>query len=147
MTERPRSNEMSSITLLEAQQIIDVGLASAKENGVLLAISVTDPRGDLIAMSRMDGASWRTPPISRGKALASACFGRASGELTDNSQAPFMRAFMEQQGGDFIPGQGALPIFRDGILIGAAGGSGGASQDDEDAVRVGIEAAGLSATA
>ncbi len=137
---------MSVISLSEAQQVIDAGLAQADSAGVLLSISVVDPRGDLIAMARMDGALWRTPPLSRGKALASACFGRSSGEMTDNSQAPFMRALMEQLDGNFIPGQGALPIFRDGVLVGAAGGSGGTSLEDEDAVRAGIESAGLSAS-
>jgi len=95
---------MSVISLSEAQQVIDAGLAQADSAGVLLSISVVDPRGDLIAMARMDGALWRTPPLSRGKALASACFGRSSGEMTDNSQAPFMRALMEQLDGNFIPG-------------------------------------------
>lgn len=138
---------MSSVTLSEAEKIIATGIAIAKETSVLIAISVVDPRGDLIAMARMDGAPWRTPAISRGKAVASACFGRASGEMTDGSQSPVMRAVMEQLDGNFIPGQGALPIFRDGVLVGAAGGSGAASQEDEDAVRAGIVAAGLSATA
>ena len=138
---------MSSVTLSEAGKIIETGLRIARETGVLIAISVVDPRGDLIAMARMDGAPWRTPAISRGKAVASACFGRASGEMTDGAQSPVMRAVMEQLDGNFIPGQGALPIFRDGVLVGAAGGSGAASQEDEDAVRAGIEAAGLSATA
>ena len=138
---------MSVISLSEAQQVIDAGLAQADSAGVLLSISVVDPRGDLIAMARMDGAPWRTPAISRGKAVASACFGRASGEMTEGAQSPVMRAVMEQLDGNFIPGQGALPIFRDGVLLGAAGGSGAASQEDEDAVRAGIEAAGLSATA
>ena len=46
-----------------------------------------------------------------------------------------------------IPGQGALPVFRGGELIGAVGGSGGTAQEDEDAALAGIQAAGLSATA
>lgn len=138
---------MSSLTMSEAQRIIAEGLAKAEQMGVLIAISVVDPRGDLIAMARMDGAPWRTPAISRGKALASACWGLASGEMTDRAQSPVMRAVMEQLDGNFIPGQGALPIFMDGVLVGAAGGSGAASQEDEDAVRAGIEAAGFSATA
>ena len=67
--------------------------------------------------------------------------------MTDDSQAPFMRAFMAQQDGNFIPSQGALPIFRDGVLVGAAGGSGAAAHQDEEAVRAGIESTGFSATA
>jgi uncharacterized protein GlcG (DUF336 family) len=50
------------------------------------------------------------------------------------------------EGGHFIPGQGALPVFRGGEIIGAVGGSGGTAQEDEDCARAGIEAAGFSAT-
>jgi uncharacterized protein GlcG (DUF336 family) len=46
-----------------------------------------------------------------------------------------------------IPGQGALPIFQNGELIGAVGGSGGTGQQDEDCSRAGIKAAGFSETA
>ena len=111
-----------------------------------MSISVVDPRGDLITMMRTDGASWRTPPISRAKAVASSCFGRASGELTENALAPVFRGLMAMEGGHMIPGQGALPVFRDGVLVGAVGGSGGTAQEDEDASLAGIEGAGFSAT-
>ena len=115
--------------------------------GVKMSISVVDPRGDLITMMRTDGASWRTPPISRAKAVAASCFGRASGELTENALAPVFRGLMAMEGGHMIPGQGALPVFRGGELIGAVGGSGGTAQEDEDAALAGIQVAGLSATA
>ena len=121
--------------------------AKVLEMGVKMSISVVDPRGDLITMMRTDGASWRTPAISRAKANAAACFGRASGELTENAQAPVFRGLMAMEGGHMIPGQGALPAYRGGELVGAVGGSGGSAQQDEDAARAGIEAAGLSATA
>jgi uncharacterized protein GlcG (DUF336 family) len=60
--------------------------------------------------------------------------------------APVFRGLMAMEGGHMIPGQGALPIYRNGELIGAVGGSGGTAQQDEDAARTGIEAIGLSAT-
>ncbi len=91
-------------------------------------------------MVRMDGAPWRTPYISRGKARASACFGIPSGDLTERAMIPVMRAVMEVERGEFVPGQGALPILRGGELIGAVGGSGGTAQEDEDASRAGIAA-------
>ena len=50
-----------------------------------------------------------------------------------------MQAIMIKEGGEIIPGQGALPIFKNGQLVGAIGGSGGSSQEDEDAVRAGVE--------
>ena len=138
---------MPSLTLAEAETILAGAKAKVLAMGVKMSISVVDPRGDLITMMRTDGASWRTPPISRAKAVAASCFGRASGELTENALAPVFRGLMAMEGGHMIPGQGALPVFRGDELIGAVGGSGGTAQEDEDAALAGIQAAGLSATA
>ena len=135
---------MPALNLEEAERILAAAKAKVQEMGVRLSVSVVDPRGDLIAMFRTDGASWRTPLISRGKAVAAACFGMSSKDLEERSGMPFMQGFMAMQGGHMIPGQGALPVFRDGELIGAVGGSGGTGQQDEDAVRAGIEGAGFS---
>ena len=138
---------MPSLNLEEAERILAAAKAKVQEIGVRLSVSVVDPRGDLIAMFRTDGASWRTPLISRGKAVAASCFGMSSKDLEERFSMPFMQGFMAMQGGHMIPGQGALPVFRNGELIGAAGGSGGSGQQDEDAVRAGIEGAGFSTAA
>ena len=138
---------MASFTLAEAEQILAAAKAKVQSMGAKMSISVVDPRGDLITMFRGDGASWRTPPISRAKAMAAACFGRPSGELTDNAQAPVFRGLMAMEGGHMIPGQGAVPAYRNGELIGAVGGSGGTAQEDEDASLAGIQSLGLSTSA
>ena len=134
---------MAALTLAEAEQILVAAKAKVQSMGAKMSVSVVDPRGDLIAMFRTDGASWRTPPISRAKAVAASCFGRPSGELTENALAPVFRGLMAMEGGHMIPGQGALPVFRDGELVGAVGGSGGTAQEDEDASMAGIQALGL----
>ena len=135
---------MASLTLAEAERILAAAKAKVLEMGVKLSVSVVDPRGDLISMFRVDGASWRTPAISRGKALAAACFGRPGAELAANADLPVIRGFMAMEGGHMIPGIGGLPVYRSGELVGAVGGSGGTGQQDEDAAREGIEALGLS---
>ena len=135
---------MASLTLAEAEQILAAAKAKTLAMGKKLSVSVVDPRGDLIAMFRIDGASWRTPLISRGKALAAACFGRPSADLEENAQSPVFRGLMAMEGGHMIPGQGALPVYRNGELLGAVGGSGGTGQEDEDTSRAGIDALGLS---
>ena len=137
---------MTALNLAEAEQILAAAKAKVQSMGAKMSVSVVDPRGDLIGMFRTDGASWRTPPISRAKAVAASCFGRPSGELTENALAPVFRGLMAMEGGHMIPGQGALPVYRDGELVGAVGGSGGTAQEDEDASMAGIQALGLSAT-
>jgi uncharacterized protein GlcG (DUF336 family) len=134
---------MSTVTLQEAENIIEGAKAKIQELGVKMSVSVTDARGDLIAMVRTDGASWRTPFISRGKAVSSACFGVPSGELEDRSRWPVFQAFTVLQDGHFIMHQGALPIYKDGEIAGAVGASGGTSEEDEDVSRAGLQNAGL----
>ena len=118
---------MAALTLAEADQIIAGACAKMEEIGVKLTISVVDGRGDLIALARVDGASWRTPYISQGKAVASATWGLSSADMAARWSEPIFPGFMALQGGRFIPSQGALPIYKDGELVGAAGGSGGHS--------------------
>ena len=50
---------MPTITLHEAETIIEGAKIKIQELGVKMSVSVTDSRGDLIAMIRTDGASWR----------------------------------------------------------------------------------------
>jgi len=135
---------VANLTLAEAEVILAGAKAKMVELGLKMSISVVDPRGDLITMFRMDGAPWRTPAVSRAKAVAAASFEMASGKLTENAQAPIFRGFMAMEGGHMIPGQGALPVFRNGEIIGAVGGSGGTAQEDEDCSRAGIHAGGFS---
>ena len=135
---------MASLNMAETEQILAAAKAKVLEMGAKMSVSVVDPRGDLMGMFRTDGASWRTPPISRAKAVSAACFGRPSGDLTDNAMSPVFRGLMAMEGGHMIPGQGALPVFKDGEIVGAVGGSGGTAQQDEDAARAGINAVGLS---
>ena len=134
---------MPTITLQEAETKIKGAKSKIQELGVKMSVSVTDARGDLVAMIRTDGASWRTPVISRGKAVASACFGEPSGELEDRSRWPVFQAFTVLQDGHFIMGQGAVPIYKDGEIAGAVGASGGKSQEDEDVCKAALEYAGL----
>ena len=137
---------MASLTLAEAEQVLAAAKAKVLEMGAKMSISVVDPRGDLITMCRTDGAPWRTPRISRAKAVASACFGRSGADLAANAQSPVMQGVMAMEGGNMIPGQGGLPVYRNGEVVGAVGGSGGTGQQDEDAALAGIQAIGLSAT-
>ena len=135
---------MASLNLAEAEQIIAGSKKKLEEIDVNMCVAVVDPRGDLIAMIRQDGAPWRSVFICQGKAVASVAWLRPSGELTDNAQSPVSRGLMAMLDGRMIPGQGALPVYRNGEIIGAVGASGGASQQDEDVARAGIEAVGLS---
>ena len=137
---------MPSLTLAEAEQILVAAKAKVLEMGARMSVSVVDPRGDLIAMFRTDGASWRTPPISHAKAVAASCFGVSSRDMEGKSQSAVFQGFMAMQGGHLIAGPGAFPVYRNGELLGAVGGSGGTHEEDENASKAGIDALGLPTT-
>ena len=134
---------MTSLTLTETENILNLTKKKIQELGVKMSVSIVDPRGDLISMFRIDGASWRTPIISRGKALAAACFQLSGAELAPRMQEPVFQGFMATQNGNFIPGQGGLPIYKNGLLIGGIGASGGTGLEDEEVAKYGVHAAGL----
>src|SRR3954471_8620416 len=97
------------LTTAEAQKMLQAAQAKAQEMGVKVSISVVDGRGDLITMVRLEGASWRTAGISKGKAYAAANFGVVSAELTARATSPVMQSFMLAHPGECVPAQGAVP--------------------------------------
>ena len=127
-----------AITLEEANRIVAGTIAQAQEFNIKVNVAVCDAGGRLIAFGRMDGAIWAGVYGSQGKAVASAGFGRPSGELTERADQPTPRGIAIAEGGHMIMGQGAVPIIRNGAVEGACGVGGGTSQQDEDCAKAGI---------
>ena len=132
---------MGPLTLDEALRILAAARAKAEQKSVKVAISVLDARGDVIALHRMDGALWRSVPISQGKAAASAAWNTPSVELQERWNQPVIQSLSMMENGRLIPWQGALPIRRpDGSMVGAVGVSGARASDDEEVAAAGLEA-------
>jgi glc operon protein GlcG len=127
-----------ALTLDEANRIIQGAIAKAKDMNIKISVAVCDAGGRLLALNRMDGAIWASAYGSQGKAIASAAFGRPSGELTERADQPTPRGIVAAEGGHMILGQGAVPIIRHGVVEGACGVGGGTSQQDEDCARAGV---------
>ncbi len=126
------------LTLEEANRIMRGALAKAQELNIRISAAVCDSGGRLIAFQRMDHAIWASAYGSQGKAVASAAFGRPSGELSVRADQPTPRGIAIAEGGHMIMGQGAVPIIRNGVVEGACGVGGGTSQQDEDCARAGV---------
>ena len=127
-----------ALTLDEANRIVEGAIAAANEMGIKINVAVCDAGGRLVAFNRMDGAIWGGVYGSQGKAVASAAFGRTSGELQERASSPIISGILAAEGGHGIPSQGGVPIIRDGVVEGACGVGGGTSQEDEDCARAGI---------
>jgi uncharacterized protein GlcG (DUF336 family) len=127
-----------ALTLADANRMVQGAVAKADELGVKLSIAVCDSGGSLLAFNRMEGASAVSATVAQGKAAASAGFGRASGSLQADS--PVIQAVIAAMGGRMLPAQGAVPVVKDGELVGAIGGSGATAQQDEDCAQAGLSA-------
>ncbi len=126
------------LTLEEANRILRGALAKAQELNIKISASVCDAGGRPVAFQRMDNAIWASAYASQGKAVASAAFGRPSGEMAERADQPTPRGVAAAEGGHMIMGQGAVPIIRNGVVEGACGVSGGTAQQDEDCARAGV---------
>jgi uncharacterized protein GlcG (DUF336 family) len=124
-------NAPARITLADAQKIIDAGHKAAADQNLRVTVAVVDARGDLIALGRMPGAGAGTTDTAIGKAMMSAIYGQPSAALTGRATNPATQAFNDATGGRLRFLQGAVPIIRNGFIIGAVGASGATAMQDE----------------
>jgi glc operon protein GlcG len=131
---------MASISLNQANRVLRATLKKAEELNIKVSAAVVDDGGRLVAFQRMDGAIWASAYGSQGKAVASSAFARPSGVMQERATQPTPAGINAASGGLMIMGQGAVPLFRNGNLIGAVGVGGGTSQEDEDCAAAGAAA-------
>lgn len=138
---------MSTLTLAQANRIIEVALARAREMKVKpLSVAVLDAAGHVRAMQREDGASMFRNDVAVGKAWAAVGMGVASRTLLQRAKEnpQFFGALSATAQGKFLPQTGAVVIKdKDGAVLGAVGASGGTGDEDEAVCIAGVEAAGL----
>ena len=141
---------MPDITLDQADTIIRAALAKAREMKIKpIAVAVLDPGGHLKAMAREDGQTFMRAKVCQGKAYGALAMGVHSRHLAtrfeqEGRQEGFINALNAISGGQVVPLPGGLLIRdADGVVIGAVGISGAASEEDEVCARAGIEAIGL----
>ena len=125
-------------TMAEALKALEAARGAATKIGVTVSCAVVDSRGDLIALTRMDGARFYTTDIARGKAQVSAMFGQPSGNMVQFGASPYFANLNSAAQGRLYPIQGAVPISRANQIIGAIGCSGASSQQDEEAAKAGL---------
>lgn len=123
----------AALTLANAVQCIERGVAKARELDFLVAIAVVDEAGHLVACHRMDGALWVTPEIARAKANAAAGFRASTADLESRFGARQLfagnvAALPEYQ---FVFGKGAMPLVEEGQIVGAVGVSGAIPADND----------------
>lgn len=139
--------EPARLSLEQANMIVTKAIERARELDYRpLSIVVLDDSGNLKAMQREDGASMFRFDVATGKAWASVAMGASSRALAERARdnPNFFITLAATADGKFLPQTGGVLIRNaDGDILGAAGASGAAGEEDEAAVIYGIEQAGL----
>ena len=133
------------LTLAEAIHLCTAARHAASEAGVPMSFAVMDPGGHLLALVRMDGAPWVSADVAQGKAWTAAAYGAPSHAQREKASTlpNFSTALSTMTHGRYTPQTGAVPVFRDGTLLGAIGASGGTGEQDEAACAAAAAEAGL----
>jgi uncharacterized protein GlcG (DUF336 family) len=97
-----------SLTLVEANRMVQAALDKAQGMDIRLSVAVCDAGGHLLAFNRMVGAIWVSVAGAQGKAIAATAFGRSSAVIPSDS--PAVQSIIAIAGGHMVPAQGALPI-------------------------------------
>ena len=128
-----------TITLDDAQGMIERARAHAAGIDVPMNIAVTDGGGHLLAFARMDGAILGSIDIALAKAKTSILFNGPSENLWEFCKPGGTAPATELTNGGLIPYAGGVALNDDGgALIGAIGVSGGLPDQDGEVARAAI---------
>ena len=137
------------LTSDDALALCAAARTAAEDLGIPMSFAVMDPGGHLVALVRMDGAQWITATVAQGKAWTAAAYGTPSAAQKDKmaSLPNFASALTTMTGGAYTPQTGAVPVYRDGVLLGAIGASGGTGDQDEAVCTTAVTATGAGTSA
>ncbi|HEY6526784.1 MAG TPA: heme-binding protein [Solirubrobacteraceae bacterium] len=136
MTGKPR---LPGLTLADADWIVQEALRAGAERGFPpLAVAVLDVAGEVIVLRRGDGGMPMSSRMAMAKARTALAALKPSGQL---EQLPpgIIDGFQHLRGGDFIARAGGVLVLDGDVILGAAGASGAASDQDEEAVLTAVD--------
>lgn len=130
-----------SITLEQAEQIIQAAKRKSTELGVKMNIAVVDAGANLTAFVRMDDAWLGSIDIAIRKARTARFFDMPTGNLGQASQPGGSLYNIEHSNGGLITFPGGLPLKdSSGKIIGAIGVSGDTVENDHTVAQAGVDA-------
>ncbi len=123
-----QSNMQPFLSLEDATRISEAAEAKSKAEGWNMVIAVLDAGGHMISLRKMDGVQIGSIDVALGKAKTAVYFKRPTKVFED---------MMKGEGGariatlpNAVAIEGGLPIFKDGVIVGAIGISGASSAQD-----------------
>lgn len=131
----------STITLQQAQTVVDACLRRAAELDLKMNVAVVDAGANLKAFGRMDDAWLGSIDISIKKARTARYFDMPTGDLSPMVQPGESLYHLEFSNGGLITFPGGIPLkLDDGTVIGAVGVSGSTVDNDQTVAEAGVAA-------
>lgn len=129
-----------TLSLAEANLMLDAAQRKAEEIGVPQVLCVADAAGYPIALRRLDGGKVTSVQIAMNKAFTAA--GHRKPTHNYKNALPGEEAFgiFTQHDGRFTVFVGGFPIVVDGKVVGGIGASGGNGEQDIAVCEAGIAA-------
>jgi uncharacterized protein GlcG (DUF336 family) len=132
--------QQATITLQNAQGVVEAARRKAEEIGVPMNIAVVDEGNNLMAFARMEGAWLGSIDISQGKAYTARAFDMPTKDLAPLCQpGEPLFGIQASNEGHLVIFPGGIPLQDNGVVVGAVGVSGGTVDQDQDVAAAGAE--------
>ena len=131
---------VKTLTLAEANLILDAAQAKAEELGVAHVLCIADNAGYPIALRRLDGGKVTSVQIAENKAFTAAGHRRKTHTFTNTYPGEEAWGIFTQHYGRLTVFVGGYPIEADGEVVGGIGASGGNGEQDIACCKAGIDA-------
>ncbi len=122
---------IESLTLGDAKRMVQAAETMADAIGIPYNVAIVDAGGHLVAFSRQDGALIGSIDLAINKAYTARIFDISTATLATLAQpsGPLYGIQHSNRGSVVIFG-GGIPVWRDGVIIGAIGTSAGTVEQD-----------------
>lgn len=122
-----------SVSLEQAERVIEAAKNKANEINVPMTIAVADAGGNLVALSRMDNAILASLDIAVGKAYTATAMKMSTADLVSAVQPgqPLYGLEIANQPRPLVAFGGGVPLQSKGEVVGGVGVSGGMPDQDQ----------------
>jgi uncharacterized protein GlcG (DUF336 family) len=131
---------VKTLTLAEANLVLDAAQAKAEELGVAHVLCIADNAGYPIALRRLDGGKVTSVQIAENKAFTAAGHRRKTHTFTNTYPGEEAWGIFTQHYGRLTVFVGGYPIEAEGEVVGGIGVSGGNGEQDMAVCEAGIAA-------
>lgn len=125
-----KTKQAPVISMAGAIEVIDGCVTEARNLSVNVVVTVLDPGGNVVAMTRMDGSPVLSIGVSDAKAWTVTAFGQPTSWWADAIASDPGLAALGGVTDRFMPLPGGVPLVFDGALVGAVGVSGATAEQD-----------------